>query len=73
MTDWMARLLCRWFGHRYREVSFEDENLHGSICSRCGHTAISRAQLLKTLLPGLNELFGMEYQKNIPTSKEKPQ
>ena len=26
-------------------------------------SAISRAQLLKELLPGLNELFGMEYAK----------
>ena len=25
--------------------------------------AISRAQLLKELLPGLNALFGLEYQK----------
>lgn len=27
--------------------------------------AISRARLLKELLPGLNELFGTEYEKNV--------
>jgi len=29
--------------------------------------AISRAQLLKELLPGLNELFGTEYEKDRTT------
>mgnify|MGYP001403502482 FL=1 len=30
--------------------------------------AISRAQLLKELLPGLNALFGLEYEKYEDTS-----
>ena len=33
--------------------------------------AISRAQLLKELLPGLNELFGKEYAKYSEEIKEK--
>ena len=32
--------------------------------------AISRAQLLKELLPGLNALFGMEYARNVVKNKE---
>lgn len=31
--------------------------------------AISRAELLKELLPGLNELFGLEYTAQRPQAK----
>ena len=60
--NWFWNWVCKWRGHNYKEVSYEDQNLQGSICQRCGHVAISRAQLLKTLLPGLNALFGMTYE-----------
>lgn len=51
--NYLRKLWCKHFGHKYV----------GTVCSRCGHVLISRAELLRALLPGLNALFGMEYKK----------
>jgi hypothetical protein len=51
--NYLRKLWCKYFGHKYV----------GMVCSRCGHVHISRADLLKELLPGLNALFGIEYKK----------
>ena len=65
MMLWFKKLVCYFRGHQF-EV-FEDH----SRCTRCSKFALSRAQLLKQLLPGLNELFGMEYAKHKEAIKEK--
>ena len=57
MMLWLKKLVCRWRGHQFE--TFEDY----TKCARCGKVNISRAQLLKQLIPGLNALFGMEYSK----------
>lgn len=50
---YLRRKWCEWFGHKYV----------AQVCGRCGRRAISRAEVLALLLPGLNELFGMKYKK----------
>jgi transcription elongation factor Elf1 len=34
------------------------------VCLRCGHTTVSRAELLKQLMPGLIKLFKQEYDRH---------
>ena len=58
MMLWFKKLICFWRGH-----SFEPFDLC-SKCTRCGKIQISRAQLLKQLLPALNLLFDLEYNKH---------
>lgn len=55
------RFLCKWFGHRYEEVHDGDVYL-GKKCFRCGHHHMDRRALLQALMPGLNDLFGIEYK-----------
>ncbi len=49
----MKKLWCRLFGHKYI----------GLECKRCGLIQPSRAEVLAALLPGLNALFKLEYEK----------
>jgi hypothetical protein len=57
MLLWFKKLICRFRGHNFESFDTYDK------CNRCGKVHISRAQLLKELLPALNVLFGMEYEK----------
>ena len=50
----MWKYWCRFFGHRYSSNG----------CPRCGHTTLSRAELLKQLMPELHKLFKQEYEKH---------
>ena len=65
MMLWFKKLICRFRGHKFESFDTYDK------CSRCGKIPISRAQLLKELLPALNVLFGMEYEKYEKIKKEK--
>ena len=58
MMLWFKKLICRWRGHNLEPFDA------CSKCTRCGKIQMSRAQLLKELLPALNLLFGMEYSKH---------
>jgi hypothetical protein len=57
MMLWIKKIICYFRGHNFEH--FADY----SVCARCGKVTFSRAQLLKQLLPGLKELFGVEYAK----------
>ena len=65
MMLWFKKFVCYFRGHQFK--SFEDH----SKCTRCGKFTFSRAQILKQLLPALNVLFGMEYEKHKEAIKEK--
>ena len=58
--------ICRVRGqHTYVLKTFPPEAglPDGQICRYCGKVQVSRAQLLRVLLPALNELFGLEYKQ----------
>jgi hypothetical protein len=57
MMLWFKKLICRWRGHKLEPFDA------CSKCTRCGKVQMSRAQLLKELLPALNLLFDIEYSK----------
>jgi len=65
MMPWFKKLICRWRGHKFEPFDL------CSKCTRCGKVQISRAQLLKQLLPALNLLFNIEYsEQREPKLKE---
>jgi len=39
---WLADLMCRWFGHRWRTVPAEETLLHVQACRRCGDSRVLR-------------------------------
>ena len=59
MIKWIKKKWCEKFGHDY-----EIDPAGAIVCARCGHTlAGSRSEILQSLLPGIQELFGIEYAK----------
>jgi len=57
MMLWFKKLICRWRGHNLELFDA------CSKCIRCGKVQMSRAQLLKDLLPALNLLLEREYDE----------
>jgi Zn ribbon nucleic-acid-binding protein len=58
-----ARICRQEKEHKTIALYTEDGDHTYNYCVRCGKMHIARAALLKALLPGLTELFGMEYEK----------
>jgi hypothetical protein len=58
MIEWIKKKWCAKFGHDYAGTPA------GSVvCNRCGHVLVeSRNELLKQLLPGLEQMFGIKYK-----------
>jgi hypothetical protein len=59
MITWLKKKWCEKFGHDYKC------NPAGAIeCIRCGQVlAQSRSELLQSLLPGIQKIFEIEYEK----------
>ena len=58
MIKWIKKKWCAKFGHDYRS-----RPLGAIACERCGHTLVeSRNDLLRQLLPGLEQMFGIKYK-----------
>jgi len=59
MIHWIKKKWCAKFGHNY-----EGNPTGAVVCKRCGHVlAESRNELLKQLLPGLEQMFGIKYKE----------
>ena len=56
--------ICRLEKAHQNLALYTEEGDHTyNYCVRCGKMQTTRAALLKVLLPGLNKLFGLEYEK----------
>ena len=59
MIKWIKKKWCAKFGHNY-----EGTPAGAVVCKRCGHVlAASRSELLQSLLPEIQKIFGIEYAK----------
>ena len=58
-----ARICRQEKEHKIIDLYASDGDHLYNYCVRCGNMQISRAAILKELLPGLNKLFGMEYKE----------
>jgi hypothetical protein len=59
MITWLKKKWCAKFGHDY-----ESNSVGAIVCTRCGHVlAESRSEFLRSLLPEIQKIFGVEYAK----------
>ena len=59
MIKWIKKKWCEKFGHDY-----EIDPAGAIVCARCGHTlAGSRSEMLQSLLPGIEQMFGVKYKE----------